>query len=354
MSKNKKDEEATLVSSVNIGETQNLPVYRIVDGKRVRVKGDIRYPNKRYSHVSDGKTGEQYLREFTEEEERKRDEDEMKWEEERPLREAKRKKQEEEFKKFKQGLKYENRVVAFLDILGWGNAIKNSLEGDEKTQNLGVLLNSLRNFSQSIENTSKMTGDDRKSPGDPQITHFSDCIVLSVSAERFAEDMLLPHLSFILMSMISSGFLVRGAVTSGLLYHDGSLIYGPALIRAYKLEDKISVNPRIILDKNLEPLWKNGTAYKKKDGTLLGYKKNWRRDSDGFYFYDFLQPRFHVPGSPVNYKLLNIDLQNIKEIIMTQLGSPDPSIQSKYGWTANYLNTILDEYDGSDVEKIIY
>ena len=93
------------------------PVFKKIDGQLVPIPGNQRDPNRRYGAVSsrDGS----YLVEFTDKEEIERDEEERRWEAEKPQREAIRNRQEEEAKKFRESLIYENRIVAFIDVLGW-------------------------------------------------------------------------------------------------------------------------------------------------------------------------------------------------------------------------------------------
>ena len=57
---------------------QKLPVFQVVDGRLVRKPNDERDPNRRYSNVA-GPDGN-YLKEFTDAEERQRDEEEAKTE----------------------------------------------------------------------------------------------------------------------------------------------------------------------------------------------------------------------------------------------------------------------------------
>lgn len=47
------------------------------------------------------------------------------------------------------------------------------------------------------------------------------------------------------------GFFFRGGVTIGDLFHDGHIVFGPALNQAYDLESKKAVYPRAILDPDL-------------------------------------------------------------------------------------------------------
>ena len=48
-----------------------------------------------------------------------------------------------------------------------------------------------------------------------------------------------------------SGYAVRGGIAKGDLVHRGSIIYGPALNVAYRIEKEIAIYPRVIVDKEL-------------------------------------------------------------------------------------------------------
>jgi hypothetical protein len=45
--------------------------------------------------------------------------------------------------------------------------------------------------------------------------------------------------------------LIRGAVTSGPLYHSGGIVFGQGLVKAYEMESQMAKYPRIIVDDNL-------------------------------------------------------------------------------------------------------
>lgn len=44
------------------------------------------------------------------------------------------------------------------------------------------------------------------------------------------------------------GFLVRGGITIGPLYHDSNIVFGPALVRAATIEKDLARFPRVVLD----------------------------------------------------------------------------------------------------------
>lgn len=158
---------------------------------------------------------------------------------------------------FRESLKYEQRIAAFLDVLGWGGAIKQSIKDPMLTQQLGIALDVARTRAQIHEQLKQHAGNsvDSVFPEDPQITHFSDCILVSVAATEFARMYIESELATIVSKLLQLGFLVRGAIVQGALIHKGSLAYGPALVQAYVLESEIARVPRIILDPALAKQW---------------------------------------------------------------------------------------------------
>ncbi|WP_447752113.1 hypothetical protein [Sphingopyxis fribergensis] len=87
-----------------------------------------------------------------------------------------------------------------------------------------------------------------------RLTTFSDNVVFS---KPFAADdvrWLLQSLATTQLGLAARGFWMRGAVTVGSLHHDEHIVFGPALNRAYELESKFAIYPRILLDtETLEP-----------------------------------------------------------------------------------------------------
>ncbi|MBN9581219.1 MAG: hypothetical protein J0G37_06920, partial [Afipia sp.] len=60
-------------------EKSKTPVYKLVSGQLVRKDKDETDPNRRYSATNHPHTGENILREFTDEEEQQRDLEEAQW-----------------------------------------------------------------------------------------------------------------------------------------------------------------------------------------------------------------------------------------------------------------------------------
>src|SRR5260370_41731921 len=86
--------------------------------------------------------------------------------------------------------------------------------------------------------------------------HFSDLVIITTPVDSpenvafpiglvFAE---LLKLAIAQVRLIDQGILVRGALTVGNLVRSYNVGYGPALIRAYQLEQHHALFPRIIAD----------------------------------------------------------------------------------------------------------
>jgi len=248
---------------------EKVPVFRVVNGQPVRVPGDVRDPKRRYSSVANAQTGDSYLREFTDEEERQRDAEEAAWAAGQPQREAEAKRREEEALLFRQSLKYEARIVAFLDVLGWSQVIEASVSSVAITQSLGIAMKGLG----SHVKLNQWQRENGPWPGDPMITHFSDSLLISFAADRAAQTSLEMTLGAIIHGLLLSGFVVRGAISCGLLIHREWLAYGPAFIRSYQLESTHAKMPRIILDRPLAEAWGPGIPIQNRDGSLIGVSK---------------------------------------------------------------------------------
>lgn len=334
---------------------KKLPVYRTLKGKLVRIPGDIRDPKRRYKHVSNAQTGESYLQEFTDEEESQRDAEEAAWEAQRPQREAEANRREEEARRFRESLRYESRIVAFLDILGWAQAIGTSAASVERTQKLGIAMQGL---NAHVEMTSRLRehGGSEGWPGDPMMTHFSDSLLISFSADRYAKNYLEMVLSSVIQGLFLNGFVVRGAVSCGPLIHRESLSYGPALITAYRLEQDKALFPRIILDLPLAKAWGQGERIQDRNGSLIGYRKIWRQDRDGWFFFDYLSYPYDMLVTERNEPrpIFRAMMAKWRELIIQRLAEyrECSSVRKKYVWMAHYFDQICSENLREDIKKI--
>ena len=157
-------------------------------------------------------------------------------------------------------------VVAYLDILGITARIKGCVESQTEA------LNVLHNLYASIcELADPKTG--IKKYSDIKFKIFSDNIIIAKELTLNPVDDVVTLLNCVSNFLCFSigdgvGWLVRGGITIGNFFIDDMIVWGPALVRAYELEDKLANYPRVLLDTPIVDLLKSksqGTDYISRD-----------------------------------------------------------------------------------------
>jgi hypothetical protein len=143
---------------------------------------------------------------------------------------------------------YEKRVVAFVDILGWSEACKT--ESNNLTAAVQAIQNAANDFSLTTKNEFKRLPNIKINPMylKVQVGAFSDTFAVSMPADYGYR--IISSATDICRNLLKLGFLTRGAVTVGDLYHIDNMIFGPALIEAVRLE-KEAVYPRLVCSPEL-------------------------------------------------------------------------------------------------------
>jgi hypothetical protein len=329
--------------SISVDLAGEYPIFKRDGNKLVRLES--RNANRRYSLTTNVQTRETYYLEFTDQEEAQADLQKAEWEAGAQAREADAKRQADEAQRFVDALQYKNRVVAFLDILGWKQAVlSNGNEGKDVVRMLGKTLAQLQGVTSHFNSLKKLLSEDQKWPGDPVMTQFSDCLILSVENDSHGRETLQHALLILTSNLIQFGFLLRGGVTRGQIFHDGGLVFGPALIEAYELESKVASTPRVILSKELSAEWGGREIYG-------GFP--WIPSGDGHLFFNFLPPFF---GNPffIDQKLWQNHLIPIREMILRRAADSTcpEDVFSKYIWLASYFDKVCDEYPNLGLERV--
>ncbi len=262
---------------------------------------------------------------------------------------------------------YELRVVAFLDIMGWRDLVKLSESDTMWIPRMGGPLTYLKligELPRSIEDWLRSRAEAAGHPFDPtegrlQFAQFSDCIVISGTVELFYQ--LLFQVRSICQGLFyNNSLLLRGAITAGLMYHKGSVAFGPALTAAYDLERKRAIYPRVIIDPDQLP--QNAKPANRHQESEPSPLSTWlRQKTDDLWFLSYLDPM------PVPPSLLEEPARSemMKEIVVPYLiharkmitnalttYAGEPRINEKYWWLAEYFNTVNREYPTAGVEAI--
>jgi hypothetical protein len=149
----------------------------------------------------------------------------------------------------------EDQVVLFVDLLGFSESTFR-LDANLQASVLALLTNIASLKSDFVSTTTKQENGTTHNVR-PSISTFSDHIVASYSLARIeAEENIKPlivmaHLSGLVSSIalraLSIGFLTRGGVATGKLYHSGGVVFGEALVEAVALENRTAIYPRVVL-----------------------------------------------------------------------------------------------------------
>ena len=223
--------------------------------------------------------------------------------------------------------KQEPYVVAYLDVLGMTKRIKDSIE--KQTESLNVIHNL---FTYIYELSDPKTG--IKKYSDIKFKAFSDNIIIAkrLSHNRVDDiETLLGCVSSFLCASVGDGvcWLVRGGITLGDFFIDDTVVWGPALLRAYEMEDKNAIYPLVLLDAPIVELLENEVC---KTDYL-------RFDSDGMAFLNYMSI-WHYAGQFVSWAF-----DKMKKEAQNPDGTYSETIYKKLLWHMNYINKELDMKD---------
>jgi hypothetical protein len=177
----------------------------------------------------------------------------------------------------------EERVVAFIDILGFRELVARMTAGDSE------LIETVLSAFSAIERVEKQAYNEigRAMMPTKEMTFFSDSIAISDLEEHFFRVVLAARSLHI--HLLFGGILTRGAIARGPTYHDKRIIFGEGLNRAYELERHAAVYPRIIVTDEIRQ------RLEKTDAEIpfnISFLPMLARDHDGLWFIDpFARPR---------------------------------------------------------------
>jgi hypothetical protein len=116
---------------------------------------------------------------------------------------------------------YQNRIILFLDFLGFKEIVERT-DADRHY---------LHNLLDAIDLLHQVGRDDAELSKSQRITTFSDSVVLSYAVdEESAVFYLLTEVAFAIIDLAIKGFIVRGAITLGKLIHTNKYLVGPARV----------------------------------------------------------------------------------------------------------------------------
>ena len=228
---------------------------------------------------------------------------------------------------------YEDRFVAFLDILGFKTIINDTEKNDAEYQRIKRVLN----YIAEVRNDN-YEGMFAKYGILKEISVFSNSIVISYSSSLSIGGALfhvLIDLVHICIDLLNANIYVRGGVTYGKMHYDKNICFGSAMVKAYMLEGE-AVYPRIVIETEaikmgLELLGQANTVEMEAEylDSLICC------DKAGIFYLDFLSQNGEFDESDYYYDFLN----KVKVNLALHLSAKySPRILKKYLWFAKYYN----------------
>ena len=251
-------------------------------------------------------------------------------------------------------MKYEDRVVAFIDILAFAHLL-NKTKIDNDQNNLADNEEFISQLYHAFERIRELIGVDEQVEGvaeSRQVTQFSDSIVISFDLrdEPIEFKYMLGELLHLTTELLKSGILIRGGISYGSLIHTDKILFGPAMVHAYMVESQAAISPRIILPKSLydkDSEFRSLLDYEDKTGMDLNDLLT--RDEDDFFYLDYFD-NCHKPVLKIfaNDEEYIEHMRLLKKVIINGLKTTDPGIYSKYGWMKTKWNRAIKDNKGSE------
>ena len=238
-------------------------------------------------------------------------------------------------------MQYETRLVAFVDILGFKEKINQSVTDEEAHKKIYYALKRILKMRESIESDTEKG----YNYSNIRVTTFSDSAVISYPLEPGSGNLfyILLDLIFLQIDLLQHDVLLRGGITAGKLYHDGSIVYGPAMNEAYLLESELADYPRIIIvqDKLIECIKETCSSHHDVEteceyiGDLIRQDKK-----DGLWYLDYLSQSQQLDYPEFDYYEI---LSNVRKVIIEGLHHSSKKVRKKYKWIRKYFNHVIED-----------
>ena len=256
---------------------------------------------------------------------------------------------------------YEKRIVVFLDILGFSTMIEDSKVDTPLRRKIKRAVEIIRESADTDE-----TG--------RAVSTFSDSAVISYPLHKESSLFyLLIDIIHLQLKIGALGIMFRGGIAIGDCFHDGNIIFGPAMNEAYRLESKVAKWPRVVISEEtlkdglLATIKPNpyGVEYDMED--VLGllkrddYQNNIKElsdetDSTILYFVDFLSQSEELVHHGDEYLEWLRDFRvaiveglnrfsSVSDDVLEEgvTKSQKGKVFKKYRWLLEYWNSVIED-----------
>jgi hypothetical protein len=225
-------------------------------------------------------------------------------------------------------------VVAFLDLLGFSNAVTSATEEESRP-----LLDKIYDAIHDSRNYVRQTLGDGSAnvPEGWSIKFFSDNLVLGYAYDDLELDataaawFVIRCVQRYQLRMAFNGLFLRGGLTLGSICLSDEIVFGKALIESYRLEESAAIVPRVVLSQSMAQVVLNSA----KDASAGGFdaRNALCRDVDGLWFVNYLLAA--EDNHRVDWKLV---AKHKESVLASLLSTTRHDILPKFGWACRYHN----------------
>ena len=238
--------------------------------------------------------------------------------------------------------RFERRHVLYCDILGFSKySLSEFFEPDRCFRLLSELDKMVVQSTTYIDPTN-VDPESQRSPDyivTPEATYFSDSLIISTPPTNIDAIWLCEAAARIQNRLCYHGFLIRGSIVTGDVYHSGHTLFGPAIARAVEME-KTGSPPVILVSDETLRCFRQASAkedeeiVKVREYRLIAQKDNLKPYVDPFWLTKIAANQ----STLLEHTHANITAWRI--LIESGLYHP-PGIRRKYSWMARHFNRSL-------------
>lgn len=244
---------------------------------------------------------------------------------------------------------YPQRITCFIDVLGFSRDVRLIDARPGIFLSMDALLRHICRCKANIDNVRHRGTVNH----DARMTYFSDCLVTSYAPSPSAALRALWDAAFLGHVILRPGYLPRGAITLGPLFHDDDIVYGRALVEAVELERDTVKTPRVLITTPVLEFVRKALAEADQTELETSYVRD---DGDGPYVHilgpdwSFLEEErarerageLHGEG----IRELFVELRDVLPVRYKH--APHDGARAKLEWMRDYVNRSIAEHGFGD------
>jgi len=238
---------------------------------------------------------------------------------------------------------FERRHVFYCDLLGFSKYSLSEFFDAEKCFRLFRQLDRMvadANVEIDSSVPDALTGRSPDYVVKPEAIYFSDAIVISTPPLNVDAIWLCQAAAMIQNQICRHGFLVRGSIVTGEIYHSGNTIFGPAVAKAVALE-KSGIPPVVVVSEETLKCFRHATSdedreiVKIREHQLIAHEDGLPPFVDPFWLV-----KIHANQPTIHERTLE-NIECWRTLIETGLKHGDPAVRRKYAWMARRFDSCL-------------